>query len=87
MVAAEDGLAVRTAFSPQLTPAAMRWTRGASAGPPQDFALSPGGLRLWAIAAGHRDDVGFLLAPTSGTTRSTSWPARSWPGWAWPRSR
>ena len=61
VVAAEDGLAVRTAFSPQLTPAAMRWTRGASAAPPQDFALSPGGLRLWAIAAGHRDDVGFLL--------------------------
>ena len=30
-------------------------------GPPAGFALTPGGLRLWAIAAGHPDDVGYLL--------------------------
>ncbi|MDT4975589.1 MAG: hypothetical protein QOG98_1347, partial [Pseudonocardiales bacterium] len=51
----------RTAFHPDLVGSAARWTRGAVEGPPAGFALTPGGLRLWAIAAGHRDDVGYLL--------------------------
>jgi len=59
---AEGGFAARTAFHLDLVDAAARWTRGASEGPPPDFVLTPGGLRLWTIAAGHPDDVGYLLA-------------------------
>jgi hypothetical protein len=62
VVAAESGFGVRTAFSADLVPLAARWTRGASVGLPQAFQLSSSGLRLWAIAAGRRDDVGYLLA-------------------------
>lgn len=61
VVDAEDGVAVRTAFDQQLVPAAARWTRGANEGPPPDFVLTPGGLRLWAVAAGRNDEVGYLL--------------------------
>ena len=58
---AEDGFGVRTGFHAVLTPSAARWTRGANEGPPPGFLLTPGGLRLWAIAAGRRDEVGYLL--------------------------
>jgi hypothetical protein len=61
VVAAEGGAAVRTAFSPQLNAGAERWMRGAHEAPPVQLMLTPGGLRLWVIAAGRRDDVGFLL--------------------------
>jgi hypothetical protein len=62
IVAAESGFGVRTAFSKQLLDAAGRWTRGANEGLPRGFRLGAGGLRLWAIAAGRRDDAGYLLA-------------------------
>jgi hypothetical protein len=62
IVPAEAGFGVRTAFTPDLLAHAGRWTRGANEGVPVPFALTPGGLRLWAIAAGRRDDVGYLLA-------------------------
>lgn len=62
IIATVNGFGVRTAFAPALVEHAIRWTRGASQGLPAGFALGPGGLRLWAIAAGHRDDVGYLLA-------------------------
>jgi hypothetical protein len=62
IVAAESGSGVRTAFSGDLVPHAARWTRGANEGPPATFRLTPSGLRLWAIAAGRRDEVGYLLA-------------------------
>ena len=62
VIRAEGGFAVRTAFHALLTPAATRWRRGALDAPPPDFVLTAGGLRLWAIAAGTRDDVGYLLA-------------------------
>jgi hypothetical protein len=62
VVPAEAGLGVRTAFSAELTSAAARWTRGANEGPPPGFALTAGGLRVWAIAAGSGDDLGYLLA-------------------------
>ena len=52
---------VRTALSAELLVGAERWTRGARISPPPDFVLSPGGLRLWAIARGTRDDAGYLL--------------------------
>jgi hypothetical protein len=59
--AAQSGLSVRTAFSAALAPYAERWTRGANEAPPSGFGLSPGGLRLWAIAAGRTDDAGYVL--------------------------
>ncbi len=62
VVAAEGGLAARTALHPDLVGQAGRWTRGASEGPPPGFVLTAGGLRLWAIAAGTSDEVGYLLA-------------------------
>ena len=62
IVAAESGFGVRTAFSAQLVESARRWTRGANEGLPRGFRLAAGGLRLWAIAAGRRDDVGYVLA-------------------------
>lgn len=59
---AENGLCVRTGFHPALLSAAAAWTRGASQGPPPELELTPGGLRLWCLAAGHREDAGYLLA-------------------------
>jgi hypothetical protein len=61
VIEAEGGLAARTAIHPDLLASAARWTRGANEGPPVGFVLTPGGLRLWAIAAGHPDEVGYLL--------------------------
>ncbi|HZZ96445.1 MAG TPA: hypothetical protein VFE19_05505 [Jatrophihabitantaceae bacterium] len=62
IVAAEEGWSVRTGFRPELLDAAARWTRGANEGPPTGFALTVGGLRLWAIAWGRHDEGGYLLA-------------------------
>ncbi len=65
VIAAVDGFGVRTAFSAGLVVVAERWSHGANQGPPTGFVLTPGGLRLWAIAAGRRDPAGYLL----GTAR------------------
>jgi hypothetical protein len=62
VVPAENGLAVRTGFNAELLPYAQMWTRGANQGPPPSFVLGAGGLRLWCLAAGRNDDVGYLLA-------------------------
>ncbi|MGI8678347.1 MAG: hypothetical protein ACR2LX_06605 [Jatrophihabitans sp.] len=62
VVDAANGYGVRTASTPDLVEDAARWTRGANQGLPPGFRLGPGGLRLWALAAGRRDDVGYLLA-------------------------
>ena len=59
---AEGGLGVRTAFRAELLAPASRWTRGANEAPPTPFVLTAGGLRLWAIVAGHAEDAGYLLA-------------------------
>ncbi|WP_375500484.1 hypothetical protein [uncultured Jatrophihabitans sp.] len=67
VVASATQLAVRTAFTPDLVTHAARWTRGANQGLPAGFALGAGGLRLWAVAAGRRDEAGYLLA-TAGLT-------------------
>ncbi len=61
-LAATGGFAARTGFCPELMPAATRWIRGANQGPPTDLRLTAGGLRLWAIASGHVDQAGYLLA-------------------------
>ena len=59
---AETGWTVRTAFSASLVPHAARWVHGAVQLPPAGFVLTPGGLRLWAVAVGRPDEVGYLLA-------------------------
>jgi hypothetical protein len=57
-----DGqVSVRTPFSRQLLPIAERWARGATKAMPQRFLLDGPRLRLWAIAAGHTDDHGYIL--------------------------
>jgi hypothetical protein len=61
IVPAEEGWSVRTAFTAILMPHATRWSRGANEGPPPGFDLTPSGLRLWTIAAGRTDEVGYLL--------------------------
>jgi hypothetical protein len=62
IVDAEGGLvAVRTQFRSDLVSAAQRWTRGAVTVPPPGLVLSAGGLRLWAVASGRLDEVGYLL--------------------------
>jgi hypothetical protein len=61
VIATHGGFAARTVFSPDLDPAAARWTRGAGQVLPAGFELGAGGLRLWAIAAGRRDGMGYLL--------------------------
>jgi hypothetical protein len=96
VVVAEGGFAARTAFHADLVISAARWTRGANEGPPVDFVLTPGGLRLWAIAAGRPDDVGYLLGtaePDNALHRAggaqlsrlgvaaVSMSGRSEPGW------
>jgi hypothetical protein len=62
IVPAENGLAVRTGFRAELLPYAQLWTHGANQGPPSSFVLGVGGLRLWCLAAGRHDEVGYLLA-------------------------
>ena len=59
---AETGRTVRTAFAPALVPHSGRWVHGAVQLPPAGFQLSAGGLRLWAVAVGRPDEVGYLLA-------------------------
>lgn len=74
-VDAEGGrLAVRTAFEADLTAAAERWARGARTAPPPDLALTVGGLRLWTIATGRRDDAGYHLGtgPTDQPTHRSA---------------
>ncbi|SDJ48968.1 hypothetical protein SAMN05444157_3620 [Frankineae bacterium MT45] len=61
IVRAEEGFAVRSAFSGDLRAEADRWTVGANEAPPPGFRLEVGGLRLWAVTAGRADDVGYLL--------------------------
>jgi len=56
------GLSVRTSFDARLLPHAARWNKGARETPPPGLLLTAGGLRLWAIASGHRDETGYLLA-------------------------
>ncbi len=57
----DDGFAARTDFRAELVPYAEAWTRGANEGPPSSFVLTAGGLRLWAIASGTADGLGYLL--------------------------
>lgn len=61
---ADDLVAVRTEKTPKLAALAKSWRQGASLRIPAGFQLSPAGLRLWAIAVGRSDEVGYFL-PTA----------------------
>ncbi len=54
-------LLMRTDRSEALLPLATAWTRGAVKSVPRDLVVSAGFARLWVIAAGRRDDAGYLL--------------------------
>jgi hypothetical protein len=88
--------AARTARAPELAAVAARWIRGAAQAPPPGLQLTPGALRLWALAAGRRDESGFVFgtaAPeqpghlVAGAQLSRlglaamSVPGRGGPGW------
>jgi hypothetical protein len=52
---------LQTDRSPDLRPLAEDWTRGAVKSVPPGLHLSAGLLRCWVLAAGRRDEAGFLL--------------------------
>jgi hypothetical protein len=62
VAAPADMIAVRTDLTGKLAPLAASWRRGASLRVPGDLLLTPSALRLWAIAGGRRDDVGYFLS-------------------------
>ncbi|GIH12406.1 hypothetical protein [Rugosimonospora africana] len=57
----EQHIGVRTAYSSTLAPLGAAWLRGAVKLPPPGFGLDGRRLRLWVIAAGHGDQLGFTL--------------------------
>jgi hypothetical protein len=57
----EERLGLRTAYSSTLAPLGRAWLRGAVKLPPPGFGLDGRRLRLWVIAAGHGDQLGFTL--------------------------
>jgi hypothetical protein len=69
----DDLAAVRTDFRPELLPLTAKWARGAMKVPPQGFVLTGPRLRLWAIAAGRRDEYGYLF--TLGESDEQGWVA------------
>jgi hypothetical protein len=58
---AEQHIGVRTAYSTTLAPLGRAWLRGAVKLPPPGFGLDGRRLRLWVIAAGLGDQLGFTL--------------------------
>jgi hypothetical protein len=63
-----DGVSVRTPFSRHLLPVAERWVRGATKTMPTRWPLDGPRLRLWVVAAGGADTVGYLLRLSSSDT-------------------
>jgi hypothetical protein len=57
----EEHIGVRTAYSTQLAPLGRAWLRGAVKHPPRGFGLDGRRLRLWVLAAGEGDQLGFTL--------------------------
>jgi hypothetical protein len=64
----DEHIAVRSAYTAVLAPLGAAWLRGALKLPPPGFWLDGPRLRLWVLAAGHADPLGFTLrlAPPSG---------------------
>ncbi len=54
-------LLTRTHRSAALLPLARAWTRGAVKSVPRDLTVTAGFSRLWVLAAGRRDEAGYLL--------------------------
>lgn len=74
----DEHIAVRSAYTTVLAPLGAGWLRGAVKLPPPGFWLDGRRLRLWVLAAGHADALGFTLrlAPPAGAaTRSGDDPA------------
>jgi len=69
----DDLAAVRTDFRAELLPLTAKWARGAMKVPPPGFALDGPRLRLWAVAAGRRDEHGYLF--TLGESDEPGWAA------------
>lgn len=58
---ADEHLGVRTSYATTLAPLGVSWLRGAVKRPPAGFHLDGAGLRLWAVAAGRPEPLGFAL--------------------------
>jgi hypothetical protein len=58
---ADEHIGVRSAYSTTLAPLGAAWLRGAGQLPPPGFALDGPRLRLWVLAAGVADPLGFTL--------------------------
>lgn len=58
---ADQHIGVRTAYSSLLSPLAAGWLRGAVKLPPPGFWLDGRRLRLWLLAAGAGDQLGYSL--------------------------
>jgi hypothetical protein len=69
--AADGHIGVRTEYAMSLAPLAD-WSRGALKVPPKGFGLDGRRLRLWAVAAGHRDELGYTLR--LGPSDEPAWP-------------
>jgi hypothetical protein len=64
---------VRTPFSRQLLPVAQRWVKGAVKAVPAGWLLDGPRLRMWVVAAGQRDDHGYLLGLGLGPGEESIW--------------
>jgi hypothetical protein len=74
----DEHIAVRSAYTTVLAPLGASWLRGAVKLPPAGFWLDGRRLRLWVLAAGHADPLGFTLRlapPVGAATRSGDDPA------------
>lgn len=58
---ADERIAVRTAYSAMLAPLATAWLDDPGKAPPRGFGLDGRRLRLWVVAAGAPDELGFVL--------------------------
>lgn len=74
----EEHIAVRSAYTTVLAPLGAAWLRGAVKLPPPGFWLDGRRLRLWVLAAGYADPLGFtlrLVPPVGASTRLGDDPA------------
>jgi hypothetical protein len=74
----DEHIAVRSAYTTTLAPLGAAWLRGAIKLPPPGFGLDGPRLRLWVLAAGHADPLGFTLRlapPSGGGSRAGDDPA------------
>lgn len=57
----DDRTLLRSTWDRSLGGLAGQWRRGSAKWVPADLTISPGLLRCWALGAGRRADVGYLL--------------------------